>query len=74
MRNASFHGVALDRLMLKGDTEWPQVAELMKTGLRSGAVKPIEPTVFRPDEVEKAFRFMAQGKHIGKILIKASIP
>jgi len=35
-------------------------------------VKPLQTTVFDKDNVEAAFRFMSQGKHIGKILIKVN--
>jgi len=33
-------------------------------------VNPLQTTVFERDDIEAAFRFMASGKHIGKILIK----
>ena len=36
----------------------------------TGAVLPLKTTVFDRDEVEPAFRFMAQGKHIGKVVIQ----
>jgi len=35
-------------------------------------VRPLETTVFERDDIEAAFRFMAQGKHIGKVLIKVT--
>ncbi|KAJ8035684.1 Fatty acid synthase [Holothuria leucospilota] len=69
LNNTSFHGVHLDRLFKKGHPEWPTVARLMKEGLRNGIVQPLPRTVFHQDEVENAFRYMARGKHIGKVLI-----
>ena len=36
----------------------------------TGAVRPLKTTVFDRDEIEPAFRFMAQGKHIGKVVIQ----
>ena len=33
-------------------------------------IKPLKTTVFKAHEVEEAFRFMATGKHIGKVLLK----
>lgn len=42
----------------------------MRTGILEGAIKPLVRTTFKIDEVETAFRFMANGKHIGKVLIK----
>lgn len=58
--------------------EWTDVSEaqkaeinvLMKEGLKSGVVRPLPRTVFRYDHVEEAFRFMASGKHMGKVVLK----
>jgi fatty acid synthase, animal type len=33
-------------------------------------LKPLKTTVFEASEVQSAFRFLASGKHIGKVLIK----
>ncbi|KAJ8025187.1 Fatty acid synthase [Holothuria leucospilota] len=70
LKNTSFQGIHVDRILEKGNNEWLQVVDLMKSGLCSGVVQPIRRSVFGKDEVEKAFRFMAQGKHIGKVVIK----
>ncbi|XP_054762953.2 fatty acid synthase-like [Lytechinus pictus] len=70
LKNTSFHGVHLDRLMDAGNPDWPTVAHLMKDGIASGVVRPLQATTFQRDDVETAFRFMAQGKHIGKVLIQ----
>ncbi|GLH12917.1 Uncharacterized protein GBIM_17572 [Gryllus bimaculatus] len=35
-----------------------------------GAIKPLTRHIFQQNEVEKAFRFMAGAKHIGKVLIQ----
>ena len=42
----------------------------MQDGIKSGVVKPLDRTIFQRDEAEKAFRYMAAGTHIGKVLIK----
>lgn len=39
-------------------------------GIQNGCVKPLCRVTFGTDEVEKAFRFMAAGKHVGKVLLK----
>ena len=70
LKNTSFHGVHLDRLMDAGNPDWPTVTQLMKDGIASGVVRPLKATTFHREEVEGAFRFMAQGKHIGKVLIQ----
>lgn len=38
--------------------------------IKRGIVKPLDAHVFKPTEAEDAFRFMASGKHIGKVLLK----
>jgi fatty acid synthase len=73
LKNVSFHGILLDALFEPGNRDWKQVSELLKDGIKSGAVKPLKTTVFEKNDVENAFRFMAQGKHIGKVLIKVII-
>ncbi|XP_063817309.1 fatty acid synthase [Pseudophryne corroboree] len=70
LKNVAFHGILLDALFEDGNKEWEEVSDLLKSGIKDGVVKPLKCTVFTRDEVEPAFRFMAQGKHIGKVLIK----
>lgn len=72
LKNISFHGILLDALFEEGNEDWKAVAKLVSNGIKSGAVKPLKTTVFDKSDVEAAFRFMAQGKHIGKVLIKVS--
>ncbi|NWU98405.1 FAS synthase, partial [Upupa epops] len=70
LKNVSFHGILLDALFEDECGEWEIVSELLKRGIKDGVVKPLRSTVFNKEEVEAAFRFMAQGKHIGKVMIK----
>ena len=42
----------------------------VEEGLENGSVRPIDTTVFERDQVEDALRYMAAGKHTGKVLIK----
>ena len=42
----------------------------MDEGIASGAIRPLPTHVFERDQIEDAFRFMASGKHMGKLLIK----
>lgn len=74
--NKTFHGILLDKLF---DT--PTLTQSFKNkinelivsiekGLIEGYIKPIKRTIFDKTEVEDAFRFMASGKHIGKVVIK----
>ena len=73
LKNISFHGILLDALFEEGNAEWSTVSDLLADGIKQGAVKPLKTTVFEKEDVEGAFRFMAQGKHIGKVLVKVSI-
>ncbi|XP_070494680.1 fatty acid synthase-like [Chironomus tepperi] len=38
--------------------------------LKAGIIKPLSTTIFEAHQIEEAFRFMANGKHIGKVLLK----
>lgn len=46
------------------------VAQLIGEGIKTGAVRPLKRTIFAKEQSEAAFRFMASGKHVGKVLIK----
>ena len=46
------------------------VRKLVDQGIREGTVRPLKRTVFDNCQVEEAFRFMASGKHIGKVVLK----
>jgi len=74
--NKTFHGILLDKLF---DTQTltsafknqrTELIDVIEKGLVQGYIKPIKRTVFERDQVEDAFRFMASGKHIGKVIIK----
>ncbi|XP_046888952.1 fatty acid synthase isoform X1 [Hypomesus transpacificus] len=70
LKNVAFHGILLDALFEEGNREWEEVSELLKQGIMGGVVHPLKTTVFERGQVEEAFRYMAQGKHIGKVLLQ----
>ncbi|KAL0271260.1 UNVERIFIED_CONTAM: hypothetical protein PYX00_008407 [Menopon gallinae] len=70
LKNTSFHGILLDSLFETSCPEKLEVVKLMNEGIKSGAVRPLPSTVFSESQVEQAFRFMASGKHIGKVLLR----
>uniref|UniRef100_A0A672GZY7 Fatty acid synthase n=1 Tax=Salarias fasciatus TaxID=181472 RepID=A0A672GZY7_SALFA len=70
LKNVAFHGILLDALFEEGNREWEEVFQLLKEGIAGGVVQPLRTTVFQREQVEEAFRFMAQGKHIGKVLLQ----
>lgn len=43
---------------------------MIKEGLANGVIKPLKTNVFEANEIQNAFRFLASGKHIGKVVIK----
>ncbi|XP_077481477.1 fatty acid synthase [Stigmatopora argus] len=70
LKNVAFHGILLDALFEEGNHEWEEVSQLFQEGITAGVVQPLKTTVFKRDHVEEAFRYMAQGKHIGKVLLQ----
>lgn len=70
LKNVSFHGILLDALFEEGNREWEEVFQLLNKGMAEGVIQPLRTTVFQREQVEEAFRFMAQGKHIGKVVLQ----
>jgi fatty acid synthase len=73
LKNISFHGILLDALFEEDNQDWLEVSQLLTQGIQSGAVRPLKSTIFDNTQVEQAFRFMAQGKHIGKVLLQVHV-
>ncbi|XP_068623798.1 fatty acid synthase-like [Battus philenor] len=70
LKEISFHGIMLDYIF-EQDTEFrKKIQDLLNGGIESGAVRPLTYCVFEKNEVEAAFRYMAAGKHVGKVIIK----
>lgn len=70
LRNTSFHGILLDSVMEGEKCMQKEIVALVAEGIKSGAVRPLPTSVFNEHQIEQAFRFMASGKHIGKVVIK----
>lgn len=70
LKNTSFHGILLDSVMEGDDETIEQVVGLVREGIKNGAVRPLPTSIFGDQQIEQAFRFMASGKHIGKVVIK----
>eukprot|EP00064_Thunnus_orientalis_P003928 superscaffoldBa00000342_g3939 len=70
LKNVAFHGILLDALFEEGNQEWEEVSQLLTDGIKGGIVQPLKTTMFERDQVEEAFRYMAQGKHIGKVVLR----
>lgn len=46
------------------------VVALVDKDLRSGIIQPLYTTVFDVQDIEKAFRYLGTGKHVGKVILK----
>jgi len=42
---------------------------MIADSLENGTIKPIQVKIFPKTNVEEAFRYMASGKHIGKVCL-----
>ncbi|XP_053606924.1 fatty acid synthase-like [Plodia interpunctella] len=72
LKNTTFHGILLDALFEAG-SEAPEkaaVCRCLSEGLATGAVRPLPVTVYGDQQLESAFRYMATGKHIGKVVLR----
>ncbi|XP_025262580.1 fatty acid synthase-like [Camponotus floridanus] len=69
-KGISFHGILLDKLFSAEPESKAIMWNKLKEGFKNGAIKPLCRKVFEKHEIETAFRYMAAGKHIGKIMIK----
>ncbi|XP_077295535.1 fatty acid synthase-like [Arctopsyche grandis] len=70
LKDASMHGIMMDFLFDKYSDSGKELSNLIYEGITNGSVKPLCRVIFNIDEVEKCFRYMAGGKHMGKVLIK----
>ncbi|XP_063924717.1 fatty acid synthase-like [Zophobas morio] len=69
-REATYHGIFLDDVFRNVKEMKSKVVKHLREGIKSGFVKPLPRIVFNADEIEKSYKYMLAGKHIGKILIK----
>ncbi|KZC13477.1 PREDICTED: fatty acid synthase [Dufourea novaeangliae] len=70
LKNTAFHGILLDAICEDDCAERQAVVKLVQEGIENGAVRPLPATVFSEQQIEQSFRFMATGKHIGKVVLK----
>ncbi|XP_043200491.1 fatty acid synthase-like [Amphibalanus amphitrite] len=71
LQNVTFHGILLDALFGNGaPAAKREVTRLVSEGLKSGVVRPLPRAVFPRDQIEQAFRFMAGGRHVGKVVLQ----
>ncbi|XP_049941823.1 fatty acid synthase-like [Schistocerca serialis cubense] len=68
-RDISFHGVMLDALSDNMVDDLIALGKDFQNAITEGSVKPLIKTIFKVDEVEQAYRYMAAAKHMGKVLV-----
>ncbi|CAF4803306.1 unnamed protein product [Pieris macdunnoughi] len=68
-KETSFHGILLNYIFDQSKEFIKTLQDLLVTGIASGAVRPLTYCTFQKNEVETAFRYMAAGKHIGKVIV-----
>ena len=69
-RNITFSAVDFDRMHAEKPELVARLMDKVSEGFAQGRFNPLPLKIFKADDVVEAFRFMAQGKHIGKIAIK----
>ena len=79
--NKSFHAICLAHLMdaagkgaIISSAILRQVFIMIQNDLKNGNIRPLNTVVYDRSKCEDAFRFMASGKHVGKILIQMMDP
>lgn len=70
LRELSFHAILVDNLLKSHSDSKMVLHKIIQDDIDRGIIKPIKANVFPASEIEQAFRFLASGKHIGKVLIK----
>ncbi|XP_047538484.1 fatty acid synthase-like [Vanessa atalanta] len=70
LKEISFHGIMLDSVFDQGYEFRKNLQDLLISGIESGAVRPLTHCTFQKNQIETAFRYMAAGKHIGKVIVK----
>ncbi|CAG9806916.1 unnamed protein product [Chironomus riparius] len=70
LKELSFHTIFIDNIVKGTKEEQLFLKNLLDDGIRRGIIKPLKTTVFNADKVEDAFRLLASGKHIGKVVLK----
>jgi acyl transferase domain-containing protein/NADPH:quinone reductase-like Zn-dependent oxidoreductase/SAM-dependent methyltransferase/acyl carrier protein len=72
--NASFHVVAMDAVFHGDETLTRQMLEKICDLVEQGALQPLPYRAFPACRVDAAFRLMAGGKHIGKVVVAFAAP
>ncbi len=72
--NIAFFAIDVAELIKKKPTVGIRLFEELAAAFRDEHYRPLPHRAFRADEIESAFREMAQGKHIGKLVLNFAAP
>jgi NADPH:quinone reductase-like Zn-dependent oxidoreductase/acyl carrier protein len=72
--NASFHVVAMDAVFRGNEELTRQMLEEISGLVEKGALRPLPYRAFPACRIDSAFRLMAGGKHIGKVVVAFPTP
>ncbi|MDB6146893.1 MAG: eryA, partial [Spartobacteria bacterium] len=72
--NASFHVVAMDAIFHGNEELTRQMLEEISGLVEKGALRPLPYRAFPACRIDSAFRLMAGGKHIGKVVVAFPTP
>lgn len=70
MKEISIRSVLAENLLVQPPEETRYIHGLIERDLKTGIIQPLKSTVFQVDEIEKAYRYLSTGQHIGKVLIQ----
>uniref|UniRef100_A0A182XBL3 Fatty acid synthase n=1 Tax=Anopheles quadriannulatus TaxID=34691 RepID=A0A182XBL3_ANOQN len=70
LRALSFTAVLVDFLFTAPQEEKMVLRNMLDKDIKSGVIVPLKTNVFPAGDIEQAFRFLASGKHVGKVLLK----
>lgn len=70
LKELTFHAVLVDNMFKAPPEEKMILKNLLERDMKRGIIKPLKTNVFNADEIEQAFRLLASGKHIGKVVLK----
>lgn len=70
LKDITICSVMADRVFAGDKESVVELYELIDKDLKSGIIQPLHSTIFEVDDIEKAYRYLSTGKHIGKVLIK----
>src|SRR3984893_18235269 len=74
LKIASFHVVAMDAIFSRDAEQTRQLLEKIAVLVEQNALHPLQFRSFPACRIDVAFRWMAQGKHTGKVIVSFPEP